>query len=51
METTKIVVLPLKQVSVDHTKKVKEIEALAYWQKIHEDLFSKWLHEAGLNFS
>ena len=27
IETTKVVVLPFKQVSVDHTKKVKEIEA------------------------
>ena len=27
IETTKIVVLPFKQVSVDHTKKVKEIES------------------------
>lgn len=24
---------------------------LAYWQKLHEDLFSKWLEEVGLHFS
>ncbi|MCB8556618.1 ASCH domain-containing protein [Streptococcus vestibularis] len=52
IETTKVVVLPFKQVSVDHAyKEGEEDRSLAYWQNIHENFFSKWLHRDGLNFS
>ena len=45
-------VLPFKQVSVDHAyKESEENRSLAYWQNIHENFFSKWLHRDGLNFS
>ena len=33
------------------TRKVKETVGLTYWQELHENLFSKWLHEVGLHFS
>ena len=52
IETTKVVVLPFKQVSVDHACKEGEGDrGLTYWQELHEDLFSNWLEEVGLHFS
>lgn len=45
-------VLPFKQVSVDHAyKEGEENRSLAYWQNIHENFFRKWLRRDGLNFS
>jgi len=52
IETTKVEVIPFKEVSKDHAYKEGEGDrTLAYWQKLHENLFSKWLHEVGLHFS
>ena len=52
VEVTKVSVQPFKQVSADHAYKEGEGDrTLAYWQKLHENLFSKWLHEVGLHFS
>ena len=52
VEVTKVSVQPFHQVSADHAYKEGEGDrTLAYWQKLHENLFSKWLHEVGLHFS
>lgn len=52
IETTKVEVIPFKEVSENHAYKEGEGDrTLAYWQKLHENLFSKWLHEVGLHFS
>ena len=52
IETTKVEVIPFKEVSEDHAYKEGEGDrTLAYWQKLHENLFSNWLHEVGLHFS
>ena len=52
IETMKVEVIPFKEVSENHAYKEGEGDrTLAYWQKLHENLFSKWLHEVGLHFS
>ena len=52
VEITKVSVQPFYQVSADHAYKEGEGDrTLAYWQKLHENLFSNWLHEVGLHFS
>ena len=49
---TKVEVIPFKEVSEDHAYKEGEGDRkLTYWRELHEDLFSKWLHEVGLHFS
>lgn len=50
IETTKVEVVPFKEVSKDHAYKEGEGD-LTYWRELHEDLFSKWLEEVGLHFS
>jgi len=52
IETTKVEVIPFKEVSKDHAYKEGEGDrGLIYWQEIHENLFSNWLEEVGLHFS
>ncbi|MGT2949881.1 RNA-binding protein [Streptococcus cuniculi] len=52
IETKKVAVQPFHQVSAEHAFKEGEGDkSLAYWRKVHEDLFSKWLGEIGLVFS
>ena len=52
IETTKVEVIPFKEVSENHAYKEGEGDRkLTYWRELHEDLFSKWLHEVGLHFS
>lgn len=52
IETTKVEVIPFKDVSEYHAYKEGEGDCgLTYWRELHEDLFSKWLHEVGLHFS
>ena len=52
IETTKVEVIPFKEVSKDHAYKEGEGDrGPTYWQELHEDLFSNWLHEVGLHFS
>ena len=52
VEITKVSVQPFHQVSADHAYKEGEGDRkLTYWRELHEDLFSKWLHEVGLHFS
>lgn len=52
IETTKISVLPFKEVSADHAFKEGEGDkSLAYWRQVHEDLFTQWLGEIGIAFS
>ena len=52
IETTKVTVLPFREVSADHAYKEGEGDrSLAYWRQVHEELFTKWLAEIGLSFS
>ena len=52
IETTKVTVLPLREVSADHAYKEGEGDrSLAYWRQVHEELFTKWLADIGLSFS
>ena len=52
IETTKVTVLPFREVSADHAYKEGEGDrSLAYWRQVHEELFTKWLADIGLSFS
>lgn len=52
IETTKVTVLPFREVSADHAYKEGEGDrSLAYWRQVHEELFTKWLAGIGLSFS
>ena len=52
IETTKVTVLPFRDVSEDHAYKEGEGDcSLAYWRQVHEELFTKWLADIGLTFS
>ncbi len=52
IETTKVTVLPFRDVSEDHAYKEGEGDrSLTYWRQVHEELFTKWLADIGLTFS
>ena len=52
IETTKVEVIPFKEVSKDHAYKEGEGDkSLAYWRQVHEDFFTDCLGEAGLAFT
>lgn len=52
IETTKVTVLPFRDVSADHAYKEGEGDrSLTYWRQVHEELFTKWLADIGLTFS
>ena len=52
IETTKVTVIPFREVSADHAYKEGEGDrSLAYWRQVHEELFTKWLADIGLTFS
>ena len=52
IETTKVEVIPFKEVSKDHAYKEGEGDkSLAYWRQVHEEFFTEWLEEAGLTFT
>ena len=52
IETTKVEVIPFKEVSEDHAYKEGEGDkSLAYWRQVHEDFFKDCLGEAGLAFT
>ena len=52
IETTKVEVIPFKEVSEKHAYKEGEGDkSLAYWRQVHEDFFTEWLEEAGLDFT
>lgn len=52
IEITKVRLVPFSQVSAQHAYKEGEGDrSLAYWQKVHETIFSKWFDECGLTFS
>ena len=52
IETTKVTVLPFREVSADHAYKEGEGDrSLTYWRQVHEELFTKWLADIGLTFS
>ena len=48
IETTKVTVLPFREVSADHAYKEGEGDRS---RQVHEELFTKWLAEIGLSFS
>ena len=52
IETTKVTVIPFRDVSADHAYKEGEGDrSLTYWRHVHEELFTKWLADIGLTFS
>ena len=52
IETTKVEVIPFKEVSKDHAYKEGEGDkSLAYWRQVHEDFFTDCLGEVGLTFT
>ena len=52
IETTKVTVIPFREVSADHAYKEGEGDrSLTYWRQVHEELFTKWLADIGLTFS
>ena len=52
IEVTKVSVLPFNEVSAEHAFKEGEGDkSLAYWQQVHQELFTEWLAEVGLEFS
>ena len=52
IETTKVEVIPFKEVSKDHAYKEGEGDkSLAYWRQVHEEVFTEWMSEAGLAFT
>ena len=52
IETTKVTVIPFRDVSADHAYKEGEGDrSLTYWRLVHEELFTKWLADIGLTFS
>ena len=52
IEITKVSVQPFHQVSADHDFKEGEGDkSLAYWRQVHEEVFTEWMSEAGLNFT
>lgn len=52
IEITKVSLVPFSQVSAQHAYKEGEGDrSLAYWQKVHENIFSKWFDECDLTFS
>ena len=52
IETTKVEVIPFKEVSKDHAYKEGEGDkSLAYWRQVHEDCFTEWMREAGVAFT
>ena len=52
VEITKVSVRSFNQVSADHAFKEGEGDkSLAYWRQVHEDFFTEWMREAGLNFT
>ena len=52
IQTTKVTVVPFHKVSADHAFKEGEGDkSLQYWKDVHEEVFTKWLAEAGLEFT
>ncbi|WP_373712880.1 ASCH domain-containing protein, partial [Streptococcus sp.] len=52
IETTKVTVIPFRDVSADHAYKEGEGDrSLTYWRQVHEEFFTKWLAQIGLTFS
>lgn len=52
VEVTRVSVQPFHQVSADHAYKEGEGDkSLAYWRQVHEEVFTEWMSEAGLNFT
>ncbi|WP_274571719.1 ASCH domain-containing protein [Neisseria leonii] len=52
IKTTKVTILPFKEVSADHAYKEGEgNRSLAYWRQIHWKVFSQWLAADGAAFT
>ena len=51
IEIRKVSILPFCQVPAEHAYKEGEGDkSLDYWRRTHREVFSQWLHEAGLAF-
>ena len=52
IKVTKVAVVPFNQVSAEHAFKEGEGDkSLAYWRKVHEEVFRPWLEEVGFTFN
>ena len=52
IKVTKVTVVPFNQVSAEHAFKEGEGDkSLAYWRKVHEEVFRPWLEEVGFTFN
>lgn len=52
IRTKKVEVVPFHAVTAEHAYREGEGDkSLAYWRKVHEEFFAKWMGEAGLTFT
>lgn len=52
IKVTKVYVVPFHEVTANHAYKEGEGDrSLAYWRKVHEEVFRPWYEEAGLTFN
>ena len=52
IKVTKVAVVPFNQVSAEEAFKEGEGDkSLAYWRKVHEEVFRPWLEEVGFTFN
>lgn len=51
IQITDVYVVPFSEVSAEHAYKEGEGDrSLQYWRDMHEEVFKKWLGEAGISF-
>ncbi len=52
VRTQKVTVVPFHEVTAEHAFKEGEGDkSLGYWRQVHEEVFTQWMGEAGLEFS
>ena len=52
IQTKRVTVVPFNKVTEEHAFKEGEGDkSLAYWRKVHEEVFTEWMEEAGLEFT
>lgn len=52
IRTEKVTVVPFDEVTAEHAFKEGEGDkTLAYWRKVHQEVFAQWMKEAGLEFT
>ena len=51
IRTQKVTVVPFAEVTQEHAFKEGEGDkSLSYWRQVHEEVFTQWMEEAGLEF-